>query len=156
MLPCGIPLRCSAAGFAPLLLFPARAPQRKTGETFDLFYGMLVFRVLAVLVLRGAGLLCRLAVPAISNPSSRPSLTVAGALLVVAWGTESGGDFSGIGSAICAILLSPGMPLEQWLVHLSEESERNAGARRFLEAVMQRLAAALGVGHCLADGRQAG
>ena len=42
LLPLALPL---------LLLFPARAPQRKTGETFDLFYGMLVFLVLAVLVL---------------------------------------------------------------------------------------------------------
>src|SRR5574343_2020316 len=34
-----------------LLLFPARPPQRKSGQSFDLFYGMLVFLVLAVLVL---------------------------------------------------------------------------------------------------------
>ena len=45
LLPLALPL---------LLLFPARAPQRKTGETFDLFYGMLVFLVLAVLVLGAA------------------------------------------------------------------------------------------------------
>ena len=132
LLPLALPL---------LLLFPARAPQRKTGETFDLFYGMLVFLVLAVLVL---GALAYMPIGRAGYIESlfKTSLTVAGALLVVAWAWNPRGDFSGIGSAISRYLLSLGMPLEQWLVHLSEESERNAEPGHFLEAVMQRLAAA--------------
>ena len=132
LLPLALPL---------LLLFPARAPQRKTGETFDLFYGMLVFLVLAVLVL---GALAYMPIGRAGYIESlfKTSLTVAGALLVVAWAWNPRGDFSGIGSAISRYLLSLGMPLEQWLVHLSEESERNAEPGQFLEAVMQRLAAA--------------
>ena len=132
LLPLALPL---------LLLFPARAPQRKTGETFDLFYGMLVFLVLAVLVL---GALAYMPIGRAGYIESlfKTSLMVAGALLVVAWAWNPRGDFSGIGSAISRYLLSLGMPLEQWLVHLSEESERNAEPGHFLEAVMQRLAAA--------------
>lgn len=144
LLPLALPL---------LLLFPARAPQRKTGETFDLFYGMLVFLVLAVLVL---GALAYMPIGRAGYIESlfKTSLTVAGALLVVAWAWNPRGDFSGIGSAISRYLLSLGMPLEQWLVHLSEESERNAEPGHFLEAVMQRLAAApwvLGIGWQMGD-----
>lgn len=137
-------VRDSVALFLPLalpmlLLFPARAPQRKTGETFDLFYGLLVFLVLAVLVL---GALAYMPIGRAGYVESlfKTSLTVAGALLVVAWAWNPRGDFSGIGSAISRYLLSLGMPLEQWLVHLSEESERNVDPANFLEAVMQRLA----------------
>jgi len=34
-----------------LLIFPARAPQRRAGDNFDMFYGILVFLVMAVFVL---------------------------------------------------------------------------------------------------------
>mgnify|MGYP000314768482 FL=1 len=49
-------LRGVLAHFMPLILpflliFPAQAPQRKSGEAFDLFYGVMVFLVLAVFVL---------------------------------------------------------------------------------------------------------
>jgi hypothetical protein len=100
LLPLALPL---------LLLFPARAPQRKTGETFDLFYGMLVFLVLAVLVL---GALAYMPIGRAGYIESlfKTSLTVAGALLVVAWAWNPRGDFSGIGSAISRYLLSLGMP----------------------------------------------
>jgi signal transduction histidine kinase len=151
-------VRDSVALFLPLalpmlLLFPARAPQRKTGETFDLFYGLLVFLVLAVLVL---GALAYMPIGRAGYVESlfKTSLTVAGALLVVAWAWNPRGDFSGIGSAISRYLLSLGMPLEQWLVHLSEESERNVDPANFLEAVMQRLAPApwvLGIAWQMSD-----
>lgn len=151
-------VRDSVALFLPLalpmlLLFPARAPQRKTGETFDLFYGLLVFLVLAVLVL---GALAYMPIGRAGYVESlfKTSLTVAGALLVVAWAWNPRGDFSGIGSAISRYLLSLGMPLEQWLVHLSEESERNVDPANFLEAVMQRLALApwvLGIAWQMSD-----
>lgn len=151
-------VRDSVALFLPLalpllLLFPARAPQRKTGETFDLFYGMLVFLVLAVLVL---GALAYMPIGRAGYVESlfKTSLTVAGALLVVAWAWNPRGGFSGIGSAISRYLLSLGMPLEQWLVHLSEESERNVDPANFLEAAMQRLAPApwvLGIAWQMSD-----
>ncbi|WP_191090274.1 HAMP domain-containing sensor histidine kinase [Dechloromonas sp. CZR5] len=137
-------LRDALAVFMPLalpllLLFPARAPQRKSGEAFDLFYGMLVFLVLAVLVL---GALAYIPIGGTGYIESlfRTSMTVAGALLVVAWAWNPRGGFSGVSSAISRYLLSLGMPLEQWLVHLSQESEKNHDPEVFLAAAMQRLA----------------
>lgn len=152
-------LRNSLAFFMPmalpiLLLFPARAPQRKSGEAFDLFYGMLVFLVLAVLVL---GALAYMPIGGAGYVESlfKTSMSVAGALLLVAWAWNPRAGFSGIGSAISHYLLSLGMPLEQWLVHLSEESEKNADPALFLEAAMQRLAGTpwiLGISWQMSDG----
>ncbi len=125
--------------FLPLLLvFPARAPQRKSGEAFDLFYGVMVFLVLAVFVL---GALAYMLVGGAGYVEAlfKTSLAVAGALLVVAWAWNPRGGFSGIGSAISHYMLSLGMPLEQWLVQLSEESERHTDPAMFLDAVMLRL-----------------
>lgn len=136
-------LRGSLARFMPiflpfLLVFPARAPQRKSGEAFDLFYGVMVFLVLAVFVL---GALAYMLVGGAGYVEAlfKTSLAVAGALLVVAWAWNPRGGFSGIGSAISRYMLSLGMPLEQWLVQLSEESERHTDPALFLDAVMLRL-----------------
>lgn len=125
--------------FLPVLLFfPMRAPQRKSGEAFDLFYGMLVFLVLAVFVL---GALAYMLVTTASYVEAlfKASMTVACALLIVAWAWNPRAGFSGIGSAVSRYLLSMGMPLEQWLVQLSAESERHADPTRFLEAQMGRM-----------------
>ncbi|PKO44117.1 MAG: ATP-binding protein [Betaproteobacteria bacterium HGW-Betaproteobacteria-4] len=136
-------LRGALARFMPfvlpfLLIFPARAPQRKSAEAFDLFYGVMVFLVLAVFVL---GTLAYMLVGGGGYVEAlfKTSLAVAGALLVVAWAWNPRGGFSGIGSAISRYMLSLGMPLEQWLVQLSEESERHADPALFLDAVMLRL-----------------
>lgn len=136
-------LRGLLARFMPLvlpflLIFPARAPERKSGEAFDLFYGVMVFLVLAVFVL---GTLAYMLVGGGGYVEAlfKTSLAVAGALLVVAWAWNPRGGFSGIGSAISRYMLSLGMPLEQWLVQLSEESERHTDPALFLDAVMLRL-----------------
>jgi len=136
-------LRAVFARFMPiflpfLLVFPVRAPQRKSGEAFDLFYGVMVFLVLAVFVL---GALAYMLVGGAGYVEAlfKTSLAVAGALLVVAWAWNPRGGFSGLGSAISRYMLSLGMPLEQWLVQLSEESERHTDPALFLDAVMQRL-----------------
>jgi hypothetical protein len=136
-------LRSLLARFMPLflpvlLIFPARAPQRKSGEAFDLFYGVMVFLVLAVFVL-GALAYMLVAGAGYVEALVKTSLAVSGALLLVAWAWNPRGGFSGIGSAISRYMLSLGMPLEQWLVQLSEESERHADPARFLDAVMLRL-----------------
>ena len=121
-----------------LLVFPARTPQRRAGDAFDMFYGMLVFLVLAVFVL---GALAYMLVGEVSYVESlfKTSLTVAMALLVVAWAWNPRAGFSGVGSAMSRYLLSVGMPLEQWLVQLSEESEKEPDPARFLGAAMVRL-----------------
>jgi len=136
-------LRGVLARFMPLILpflliFPARPPARKSGETFDLFYGIMVFLVLAVFVL---GTLAYMLVGGAGYVEAlfKTSLAVAGALLVVAWAWNPRGGFSGIGSTVSRYMLSLGMPLEQWLVQLSEESERYTDPALFLEAVMQHL-----------------
>lgn len=138
-------LRQALAHFMPialplLLLFPARAPVRRSGEAFDLFYGILVFLILAVFVL---GTLAYMLVGGGGYVESliKTSMTLAGALLVVAWAWNPRGGFSGVGSAVSRYLFSLGMPLEQWLVQISEESERHADPARFLEALMRRLSA---------------
>lgn len=123
-----------------LLLFPAHAPQRRSGEAFDLFYGILVFLVLAVFVL-GALAYMLVAGGGYIESLFKTSMTVAGALLLVAWAWNPRAGFSGVGSAISRYLLSLGMPLEQWLVQLSEESEKHTDPARFLGAVMSRLGA---------------
>lgn len=121
-----------------LLAFPARAPQRQPGDAFNLFYGMLVFLVLAVFVL---GALAYMLVGQVGYVESlfKTSLTVAGALLLVAWAWNPRAGFSGVGSAISRYLLSVGMPLEQWLVRLAAESEKEVDPARFLSAVMAHL-----------------
>ncbi len=136
-------LRGLLARFMPLflpllLLFPAHAPLRKSGEAFDLFYGLLVFLVMAVFLL---GALAYMLVSGAGYVDAlfRTSMTVALALLVVAWAWNPRAGFSGIGSAVSRYLLSVGMPLDQWLVRLSEESERHADPVRFLEALMHHL-----------------
>lgn len=123
-----------------LLVFPARAPQRRAGDSFDLFYGMLVFLVLAVFVL---GALAYMLVGGVGYVQAlfMTSLTMAGALLLVAWSWNPRGGFSGVSSAVSRYLLSVGMPLEQWLVHLSEENERQGEPTAFVAAVMARLQA---------------
>lgn len=139
------PVREAFARFLPLLLplllpFPARPLQRRAGDAFDLFYGLLVFLVLAVFVL---GALAYMLLGGVSYVQSLflTSLTLAAALLVVAWAWNPRGGFSGIGSAFSRSLLSVGMPLEQWLVQLSETSEREQDPTRFIECAMQRLCA---------------
>lgn len=123
-----------------LLLFPAHSRQRRSGEAFDLFYGMLVFLVMAVFVL---GALAYVLVGGAGYVESlaKTSLAVAGALLLVAWAWNPRGGFSGVGSALSRYLLSLGMPIEQWLVQISEESELHSDPTQFLAAVMQRLGA---------------
>jgi hypothetical protein len=138
-------LRQAVAYFMPfalplLLLFPAHARRRRSGEAFDLFYGMLVFLVMAVFVL---GALAYVLVGSAGYVESlfKTSMAVAGALLLVAWAWNPRGGFSGVGSALSRYLLSLGMPIEQWLVQISEESERHTDPANFLAAVMARLGA---------------
>jgi len=138
-------LRQAVAYFMPfalplLLLFPAHARRRRSGEAFDLFYGMLVFLVMAVFVL---GALAYVLVGNAGYVESlfKTSMAVAGALLLVAWAWNPRGGFSGVGSALSRYLLSLGMPIEQWLVQISEESERHTDPANFLAAVMARLGA---------------
>ncbi|WP_412479076.1 hypothetical protein [Azonexus sp. IMCC34839] len=121
-----------------LVLFPAQAPRRRAGDAFDLFYGVLVFLVLAVFVL---GALAYMLVGGVGYIRAlvHTSLALAGALLLVAWAWNPRGGFSGIGSALSRYLLSVGMPVEQWLVQLAEDRVREPEPRRFLNLICQRL-----------------
>ncbi len=135
--------RDSLARMMPLLLpillvFPARSPKRRAGDAFDLFYGVMVFLAFAVFIL---GTLAYMLIGQVGYVEAlfKTSLTVAGALLVVAWAWNPRAGVSGVGSAISRYLLSIGMPLEQWLVQLAESSEQESDPDRFLDRVMQRL-----------------
>lgn len=122
-----------------LLLFPAHTMKRRSGDAFDLFYGLTVFLTLAVFVL---GSLAYMQVGVVSYVESlfRTSLTMAGALLLLAWVWNPRAGVYGIGSLLTRYLLTLGLPLEQWLVQLSEISEREPHPTRFLEQIMQQLA----------------
>ena len=123
---------------AVLLAFPAYPQRRQAGDAFDLFYGMLVFLALAVFVL---GALAFTLVGGVSyvEALAMTSLSIAAALLVLAWAWNPRGGFSGIGSALSRYLLSVGLPLEQWLVKLAEASEHETHPVRFLATVMEQL-----------------
>jgi len=123
----------------PVLLFlPAQPLRRRAGDAFDLFYGVLVFLVLAVLIL---GALAYMLVGGVSYVESlfKTTLTVALTLLLVAWAWNPRAGFSGIGSTISRYLLSVGMPLEHWLMQLAEESEREPQPERFLAGIVGHL-----------------
>ena len=129
--------------YMPLLLallptFPAHPQRRQAGDAFDLFYGMLVFLTLAVFVL---GALAFTFVAGISyvETLAQTSLSIAAALLVLAWAWNPRGGFSGIGSSFSRYLLSVGLPLEQWLIQLAETSEKESHPVRFLATVVEQL-----------------
>ena len=121
-----------------LLAFPARPLHRQAGDAFDLFYGILVFLALAVFVL-GALAFTLLGNVSYVEALAKTSLTIAAALLVLAWAWNPRSGFSGIGSALSRYLLSVGLPLEQWLIHLAESSERETHPVRFLAAALAEL-----------------
>lgn len=123
---------------AILLAFPAQPQRRQAGDAFDLFYGMLVFLALAVFVL---GALAFTLVGGVRYVEAlvKTSLSIAAALLVLAWAWNPRGGFSGIGSALSRYLLSVGLPLEQWLVKLAEASEQETHPVRFLATVTEQL-----------------
>lgn len=122
-----------------LLFFPASRPRRQLGESFDLFYGILVFLALAVFVL-GALVYMLVSNSGYVESLIKTSLAFAGALLLVAWAWNPRTGVADAGSTVSRYLLSVGMPLEQWLVRLSEESERHHDPNRFLEALMHHFA----------------
>ncbi|MBL8418024.1 MAG: hypothetical protein JNN31_07275 [Dechloromonas sp.] len=126
------------AALVLLLAFPASPQRRQAGDAFDLFYGMLVFLALAVFVL---GALAFTLVGGVSYVEAlvMTSLSIAAALLVLAWAWNPRAGFSGIGSALSRYLLSVGLPLEQWLVKLAEASERETHPVRFLATVTEQL-----------------
>lgn len=137
-----------------LLFFPASQPQRRAGDSFDFFYGVLLFLFLAVFIL---GSLAYVLVGGVTYLEAvfQTSFSLAGALLVLAWAWNPRSGFSGISSAFARHLLTLGMPLQQWLLLLNEESERETDPERFLAAVMNRFLTLHGVagGHWQADGQ---
>ncbi len=121
-----------------LLLFPARlAPERRVGA-FDLLYGLLVFLVLAVFVL---GALSYMLIGRVGYLDSliKTSWVLAMALLLVAWAWNPRAGFAGIGASLSRALLTVGMPLEDWLAQLGEESERAQDPDDFVAGAMRRL-----------------
>ncbi len=121
-----------------LPLFPARTAHRRAGDAFDFLYGVLVFLFLAVFVL---GSIAYMLIGRINYLEAvfRTSLSLAGALLILAWLWNPRAGFSGIGAAFTRYVLSIGMPLEQWLMFIKEESDRQGDPEHFLQAIMVRL-----------------
>ncbi len=121
-----------------LLFFPAEKMRRRTGDTFDLFYGLMVFLALAVFVL---GSLAYMQIGAVSYVEAlfKTSLAIAGALLVVAWAWNPRAGVSGISALMMRYRVSLGLPLEQWLIQLAEISEQENHPTRFLEQIVRQL-----------------
>ena len=129
----------SMPALLPLLLFfPAEKMRRRTGDTFDLFYGLMVFLALAVFVL---GSLAYMQIGAVSYVEAlfKTSLAIAGALLVVAWAWNPRAGVSGISALMMRYRVSLGLPLEQWLIQLAEISEQENHPTRFLEQIVRQL-----------------
>jgi hypothetical protein len=121
-----------------LPLFPARPVRWRAGDAFDFLYGVLVFLFLAVFVL---GSIAYMLIGQVNYLEAvfRTSLSLAGALLVLAWLWNPRAGFSGIGSVFSRYVLSIGLPLEQWLVYIKEESDCQVDPEHFLQAIMARL-----------------
>src|SRR5574343_146736 len=140
-----VELRHALSQFLPLTLlglffFPAHPNTTHRSEVFDLFYGVVLFLVLASLT---TGALAYVLVSGAGYIESliRTSLTVAGALLLLAWVWNPSAGLAGTGAAVSRYLLSLGMPFETWLKQLSDESEKEAQAGAFLAAIMRRFTA---------------
>jgi len=121
-----------------LLFFPARlVPERRAGA-FDLLYGLLLFLVLAVFVL---GALSYMLIGRVGYLEAliKTSWVLAMALLLVAWAWNPRAGFTGIGASLSRALLTVGMPLEDWLAQLGEESERAQDPDDFVAGAMARL-----------------
>lgn len=121
-----------------LLFFPARFAPERRGGGFDLLYGLLVFLVLAVFVL---GALAYMLIGQVGYLEAliKTSWVLAMALLLVAWAWNPRAGFAGIGASLSRALLTVGMPLEDWLAQLGEESERAQDPDKFVAGAMVRL-----------------
>ncbi|MBU3697624.1 hypothetical protein [Dechloromonas sp.] len=121
-----------------LLFFPARLVPERRARGFDLLYGLLVFLVLAAFVL---GALSYMLIGRVGYLESliKTSWVLAMALLLVAWAWNPRAGFAGIGASLSRALLTVGMPLEDWLAQLGEESERAQDPDDFVAGAMRRL-----------------
>lgn len=121
-----------------LLFFPARQTAERRAGAFDLFYGLLVFLVLAVFVL---GALAYMLIGQVGYLDAliKTSWVLAMALLLVAWAWNPRAGFAGIGASLSRALLTVGMPLEDWLAQLGEESERARDPEAFVAGAMKKL-----------------
>lgn len=133
--------RPAIALYLPLLLialpfFPA-TPARpdRDGDSFDFFYGALVFLALTVFVL-GALAFTLVGQVRYVEALMQASLAGAFALTVLAWAWNPRRGFAAIGPALSRYLLSAGLPLDRWLVLLAEASEREPHPVRFIAAAM--------------------
>lgn len=124
----------------PLLLclpwLPAER-EKRTGEV-DFIHSLLIFLLLAVFVL-GSLAVTFLHGTAYGWALFITSLSLGGGLLLLAWAWNPRAGFAGMGAAFARYLLSLGLPMEDWLRRLCEESEASQDPEQFLRAALARL-----------------
>lgn len=113
--------------------------QDSKGGEVDFIHSLLIFLLLAVFVL-GSLAVTFLHGTAYGWALFLTSLSLGGGLLLLAWAWNPRAGFSGMGAAFARYLLSIGMPMEEWLRWLSEESESSSDPEKFLQAALGRMA----------------
>ena len=135
-----LPRDAFALLLTPLLLclpwLPAEREER-TGEV-DFIHSLLIFLLLAVFVL-GSLAVTFLHGTAYGWALFITSLSLGGGLLLLAWAWNPRAGFAGMGAAFSRYLQSLGMPMEDWLRRLCEESESTQDPELFLRAALGRL-----------------
>ena len=137
----GLPLEAGFSWGAPLLIalmamirIPAEV-HASAQRMVDLLYSLFVFFMIAVLTL-GSLAFMLLSGASYVEAVVKASLSLAGALLVLAFAWDTRRGFGGFGALISRYYLNLGMPFENWLQKLMQRSAAEPDPERFLSATL--------------------
>lgn len=122
-----------------MAILPVEDAERDEAEVVDLFSGIILFLLLAVLML---GCLAFMLVRAAGYAESLmlTLLSLAVLLLLLGWAWNPRAGFSGLGVLFSRHVLSVGLPFEQWMHHLAEHAMRQDDPAAFLDDAFAGLA----------------
>jgi len=125
--------------FPLMAILPVEDSEREETEVVDLFSGIILFLLLAVLML---GCLAFMLVRAAGYAESLmlTLLSLAALLLLLGWAWNPRAGFSGLGVLFSRHVLSVGLPFEQWMHHLAEHAMREDDPVAFLDDAFAGLA----------------
>ena len=125
--------------FPLMAILPVEDSERDEAQVVDLFSGIILFLLLAVLML---GCLAFMLVRAAGYAESLllTLLSLAALLLLLGWAWNPRAGFSGLGVLFSRHVLSVGLPFEQWMHHLAEHAMREDDPAAFLDDAFAGLA----------------